>query len=218
VLSHGQFYEPALLDEMLEIGVRIFRISADSIEPAQFRKVRRGGELSKVLDAFAHLRERKGKYPNIRTEVTCTLLVNTVHRQTEFERFWSDKVDTLLLNAEYYNQLKFRNIFHQPKHRANCEIKTYVVPSGHIAPCCAIMVNQHDGDTSWLPHVDTHTLEEAYNELCDLYEDPDSPLSRICRECDWWIMWAPNENDTGSAYYRSVDFTPRTTSSSETAA
>jgi sulfatase maturation enzyme AslB (radical SAM superfamily) len=206
VLSHGQFYDAKLLDEMLAIGVRIFRISADSINAAQFRKVRRGGELSKVVEAFAYLHSRKSEYPDIRTEVTCTLFSNTFARQKEFENFWSDKVDRILFNAEYFDKLKFRNILHQPKRRVNCEIKTYVVPSGHIAPCCAIMVYQHDGATSWLPHVDTHTLEEAYTELCDLYEDPESPLSKICRNCDWWIMWAKNEHDVGSAYCRWVDF------------
>jgi hypothetical protein len=206
VLSHGQFYDDKLLDKMLEIGVEIFRMSADSIDAAQFRKIRRGGELSKIVEACAYLKSKKHLFPDIRVEITCTLFSNTFGRQREFEKFWSDKVDRLLFNAEYYNQLKFRNILHQPRRRVNCEIKTYIVPSGHIAPCCAIMVNQHDGDTSWLPHVETHTLEEAYTELCDLYEDPESPLSKICRNCDWWIMWAQNDRDVGSAYCRWVDF------------
>ena len=206
VLSHGQFYDAELLEEMLKIGVRIFRISADSIDHAQFRKIRRGGELGKVLDACAYLKSRKRDYPTITVEITCTLFSNTFGRQKEFEAFWSDKVDRLLLNAEYYDQLKFRNIMHKPKRRVNCEVKTYVVPSGHVVPCCAMIVKQHDGDTSWLPHIDTHSLKDAYNILCDMYEDPNSPLSKICRKCDWWIMWAQNERDVGSAYYRWVDF------------
>ena len=206
VLSHGQFYDAALLEEMLKIGVRIFRMSADSIDDAQFRKIRRGGELGKVVDACAYLKSRKKNYPGTTVEITCTLFSNTFERQKEFEAFWSDKVDRLLLNAEYYDELKFRNIMHKPKRRVNCEVKTYVVPSGHIVPCCAMIVTQHNGDNSWLPHIDTHSLEEAYTILCDMYEDPNSPLSKICRKCDWWIMWAQNERDVGSAYYRWVDF------------
>ena len=206
VLSHGQFYDAKFLDELLNIGVSIFRMSADAIDDAQFRKIRRGGELSKIVEACAYLKSRKHEFPNMIVEITCTLFSNTFARQKEFETFWSDKVDRLLLNAEYYDELKFRNIMHQPKRRVNCEIKTYVVPSGHIVPCCAMIVNQHDGDTSWLPHIDTHTLEEAYTALSDMYEDPESPLSKICKKCDWWIMWAQNEHDVGSAYYRWVDF------------
>jgi Radical SAM superfamily len=207
VLSHGQFYDAKFLDELLNIGVHVFRMSADSIDPVQFRKIRRGGELSKIVDACAYLQSKKREFPHISVEVTCTLLSNTFGKQKEFETFWSDKVDRLWFNAEYYDKFKYRNILHQPKRRVNCEIKTYVVPSGHIAPCCAIIVNQHAGAKDWLPHIDTHTLEEAYTILSDMYEDPKSPLSEVCRKCEWWIMWAQNERDVGSAYCRWIDFT-----------
>lgn len=206
VLSHGQMFTPQLLDQVLEIGVRTVRMSCDSIDPVQYRKIRRGGELSRILDAASYLQEQKKKYKDLRVEITCTLLSNTFNRQKEFESFWSDKVDRLLFNVEYYDVFKYRRTFHNPAKRHNCEIKTYVVPSGHIAPCCAITVYQHEGDTSWLPHVDTHTLAEAYEQLCDMYEDPQSPLSRLCRKCDWWIMWAPNKQANGSGYFRYVDF------------
>ena len=142
----------------------------------------------------------------MRVEITCTLLSNTFDRQKEFESFWADKVDRLLFNVEYFDVFKYKQIFHNPKKRNNCAIKTYVVPSGHIAPCCAIMVHQHEGDVSWLPHVDTHSLADAYSELCDMYEDPSSPLSALCKKCDWWIMWARNDQDNGSGYCRWVDF------------
>ena len=68
------------------------------------------------------------------------------------------------------------------------------------------MVYQHEGDTSWLPHIETHTLKEAYDQLCDMYDDPQSPLAKLCAQCDWWIMWAKNETGDGTGYYRSVDF------------
>src|SRR5580704_12289020 len=49
VLSHGQSMPPPLLDEMIEIGVREFRFSVDHIEPRAYAKIRRGGDLEKVL-------------------------------------------------------------------------------------------------------------------------------------------------------------------------
>jgi pyruvate-formate lyase-activating enzyme len=209
VLTHGQLLTPERMDRMLEIGVRKVRISADSIYPAQYRKIRRGGELEKILDAFDYLRAKKTDYPGLSLEASCTLLSNTYPLQKEFEAFWRDKVDRLFFNVEYFDQWRFRKTFSQPPRRVNCEIATYVVPSGHIAPCCAVMVHAHDGDTSWLPHVDTHTLKEAYDELCDLYDDPQSPLAKLCADCDWWIMWAQNDNENGTAYCRWVDFTER---------
>jgi hypothetical protein len=165
--------------------------------------------LGKILAACDYLRCQKDRYPDLLVEITCTLLSNTFDQQKEFAAFWSDKVDRVLFNAEYYNTFLFRNILANPKRRVNCEIKTYIVPSGHISPCCAMMVHQHEGDTSWLPHISTHSLQEAYDLLCDMYDDPNSPLGKLCRNCDWWIMWAKSERDVGSAYCRWVDFPQR---------
>jgi hypothetical protein len=58
VLSHGQNMPSGLLDDMLAIGVREFRFSVDHIDPHQYAKIRRGGELSRVLAAIDHLGER----------------------------------------------------------------------------------------------------------------------------------------------------------------
>jgi hypothetical protein len=208
VLTHGQALTEPLMDKILEKGVRRIRISADSIYPEQYRKIRRGGELQKILDAFSYLQKQKGRYPDLILDASCTLLSNTFKLQKEFEEFWKDKVDNLWLNVEYYDIWRYRKTFGRPKRRVNCDIATYVVPSGHIAPCCAVMVHQHEGDTSWLPHVDTHTLQEAYDELCDLYDTPGSPLSNLCTSCDWWIMWSKNEEGDGSSYCRAVNYTP----------
>jgi hypothetical protein len=192
-------------------------MSADAIDPKQYAKIRRGGELSNILDAVSHLNSRRRDYPDLRVEITCTLLANTFNKQAEFEAFWSDKVDRLCFNVEYFG-FQYRQTFHKPAKRANCAIKTYVVPSGHVAPCCAMMVHQHETDTSWLPHIDTHTMAEAYAELCDMYEDPNSPLSKLCKKCDWWIMWAPNERDVGNGYCRWVDFSRSDSSAQERSA
>ena len=46
------------------------------------------------------------------------------------------------------------------------------------------------------------SLQDAYDRLCDMYEDPDSPLAKLCRSCEWWIMWA--HRDSMTPYGRSV--------------
>jgi hypothetical protein len=206
ILTHGQLLTEERIDRILELGVRKVRISADSIYPAQYAKIRRGGTLQKILDAFAYLKTKKALYPDLQLEASCTLLSNTFDLQKEFEDFWKNKVDRLIFNVEYFDIWKYRRTFGQPTRRVDCDIATYVVPSGHIAPCCAVMVYQHEGDTSWLPHIETHTLKEAYDQLCDMYDDPQSPLAKLCAQCDWWIMWAKNETGDGTGYYRSVDF------------
>jgi pyruvate-formate lyase-activating enzyme len=207
VLSHGQLYTPELLEELLRIGIRDFRISCDAIDPVQYAKIRRGGELQNILDAVEYLNGKRGKYPDIKVEINCTLFRKTFPKQAEFEAFWAGKVDAVHFNAEYFDTWHFRNLHHLPTERSNCVIQTYILPSGKIAPCCAVMVHAHDNNVDWLPSVSTHTLEEAYNELCDMYENPESPLAKLCRRCEWWILWAPPKEEA-TPYYRVATLPP----------
>lgn len=196
VLSHGQLFSEPLIDELLDIGVRHFRMSCDAIEPNAYAKIRRGGELQRILDSADYLRKRKADYPDINVEINCTLLSNSFHRQQEFIDFWRGKVDGVNFNAEYFDTFRYRNTHFTPSQRVDCQLQTYVLPSGKIAPCCAVMVYAHDNDVSWLPDIRTHTLQEAYDQLCDMYEDPASELSALCRKCDWWIMWKNQDGIT----------------------
>jgi len=203
ILSHGQLYTPELLNELLEIGVRGFRISCDAIDPVHYARIRRGGEFQKILDAVAHLNSRRTDFPDLIVEINCTLFRKTFSQQAAFEAYWSGKVDAVHFNAEYHDTWHFRNLFSAPEKRSDCTIQTYILPSGKIAPCCAVMVHAHDANVDWLPTVETHTLEEAYNELCDMYDDPQSPLGKLCTSCDWWILWAERIEGV-SPYYRQV--------------
>lgn len=204
VLSHGQRFTPEVLDTLLNIGVRRFRMSCDAIEPKAYAKIRRGGELQRILDAAEFLRNRKPSFPDITVEINCTLLSNTFPRQDEMIEFWRERVDAVNFNAEYFDTFRFRNTFFTPQRRVDCHLQTYVLPSGKITPCCAVMVHAHDHDVSWLPDIRTHSLQEAHDQLCDMYEDPSSELSALCRQCDWWIMWAKKGGMT--PYLRSVRF------------
>jgi Radical SAM superfamily len=210
ILSHGQLYTPDLLDRLLGMGVRGFRMSCDAIDASHYERIRRGGKFENILATIDHLNSRRSIYPNLSIEINCTLFKKTFSQQKLFEEFWSGKVDAINFNAEYYNTWNYRNIMFNPEERVNCRIQTYVLPSGKIAPCCAIMVHAHDNDVDWLPSVETHTLEEAYTELCDMYDDPNSPLGRLCSKCDWWIMWTPHK-DGATPYMRVVHLdTPET--------
>lgn len=208
ILTHGQLFSPELLDQLLLLGVRHFRMSCDAVEPKAYAKIRRGGELQKILDAAAQLRERKSTYPDINVEINCTLLSNSFHKQDEMTEFWRGKVDAVNFNAEYYDIFQFRNTHYLPEERVDCNLQTYVLPSGKIAPCCAVMVYAHDHDVSWLPDIRTHSLQEAHELLSDMYEDPKSELSSLCKKCDWWIMWTSKNGTT--PYLRCVPLDEKT--------
>jgi MoaA/NifB/PqqE/SkfB family radical SAM enzyme len=201
VLTHGQLFTEELIDSVLGAGVRLVRMSVDSTDAAQYRKIRRGGELDRILSACRSFKERKREFPDLRVEINVTLFKNTFVKQDQMIEFWRPLVDQVNFNAEYYNTFRFRNLFFVPTRRVDCNIEMYVMPSGRIAPCCAMAVYQHDHDVSWLPHVDEiSSLEEAQAKLYDLYEDKHGPMSSICAKCDWWILSITGK----SPYIRSV--------------
>jgi MoaA/NifB/PqqE/SkfB family radical SAM enzyme len=208
VLTHGQSLTPALMDAILDVGVRTLRLSVDAIDPHQYAKIRRGGSLDKILAACAYLRDKKETIADLRVDINCLLFKNTKEKQKEIEDFWRGKVDAVYFHAEYYDTFRFRNMFFTPKERVDCKMQLYVLPSGYITPCCAMMVYAHDHDVSWLPHIASDTLEEAQAKLCDLYEDPHSKLGKICANCDWWILWAKDEQGH-TPYLRPVELDPK---------
>lgn len=205
VLSHGQSMPADRLETLLALGVRRFRFSVDHIEPRAYAKIRRGGELDRVLEAIDHLKSRKRDLADIQVEVNCILIGDARARMQDFVDFWSTRVDAVNFHAEYYDTLKFRNVFYVPEKRNDCHIQLYVLPSGYITPCCAMMVRSHDHDTSWLPHIADVSLEQAYQQLCDMYENADSELGKVCAECQWWIMWSEHRDDA-TPYMKCVRF------------
>lgn len=196
ILTHGQAMDNFRIDRLLNIGLRKFRFSCDAIDHKTYSKIRRGGDFQKILVACEYLRNKKIKFPDINVEINATLLSNTFKNKNQFILFWKNKVDGLNFNAEYYDIFKYRNIHYLPKKRVDCNIQTYLLPSGRIAPCCAMIVYSHENDVSWLPHIKDHSLIDAHKILSQMYEDKSSKLGNLCKNCDWWIMWSRENNRT----------------------
>lgn len=192
VITHGQLLVPDFIDRVLETGVREILVSVDSIDPRQYAKIRRGGRLDVVLDACAYLRAEKARYPGLSIGVSAVCLSNAMERK-DVEEFWRTRVDYLQFVSEYHDIFRFRRIFRVPEKRTDCDIKLIPLPSGRIAPCCAVAVYSHDEDISWLPHLAENTPEQAYQKLCDLYEDEASPLAKLCQKCDWWVQFQTDD-------------------------
>src|SRR5438067_1079565 len=91
ILTNGLLLTPALIDEILEIGVRRIHISVDEILPEKYRKIRIGGDLQIILDACAYLRAQKIRYPDLYVGINVTLFKKTFPRQEEFIAFWRGK-------------------------------------------------------------------------------------------------------------------------------
>jgi FkbM family methyltransferase len=203
VLTNGQMLTPEMTDHMLEIGVREIAISVDAIEPGSYRRIRRGGELSTILDVCSYLRSKKSAYPDLIVTIANVLFKRTLMRQEEFERFWTGRVDRVSFQAEYYDTFKFRNILYDPGDRVDCHLRVFLMPNGKMTPCCAISVYQHDRDVEWLPNIRDTTPTAALERFKELYSDRRSALGELCQQCDWWMMFKQGTDGT-SAFSRTA--------------
>jgi hypothetical protein len=193
VLTNGQLLTPTMVDSMLEIGVREISISVDAIDAESYRKIRRGGELNNILAICSYLRAKKSEYPDLIVSIANVLFKNTFRRQEEFIRFWSGKADVIKFQAEYYDTFKFRNTLYDPGERVDCQVRVFLLPTGQMSPCCAITAHQHDRNLDWLPHIRDTSPEEALQHFKKLYADRESPLGKLCQQCDWWILFKRDE-------------------------
>jgi len=204
ILTNGQSLTPELIDELLRIGVRLIRFSVDAYDPDTYRKIRRGGELSKIVDACRYLRTCRKDYQELRVEVNNVLFHKTFPDQERFVAFWTGLVDAVNFNAEYYNTFRFRNTFIDPGDRVDCHLQIYLLPTGQMAPCCAMMVHQHTHNLDWLPHIRETEPAAALDTFQKMYDNPASPLANLCKECDWWILWKKDEAGN-SPYFKTVE-------------
>lgn len=188
-ITHGQLLVPELIDEVLDAGLKRLLISVDSIDADQYAKIRRGGSLDVILNAFSHLRDARRAGRDITFGVSTICFTKQRHSRQEVIEFWRDKIDFLQFVSEYYDVFHLRRLFTMPERRTNCRLELIPLPTGKVAPCCAIAIYAHDHDVSWLPDLAEVSQDEAYHRLCDLYEDPASPLAALCRQCDWWTQF-----------------------------
>ncbi len=211
VITHGQSLTPPFIDQVLETGLKEILLSVDSIDPDQYARIRQGGHLNVLLNACRYLREQKLRGRDITVGVTTICFPRSRHTRAEVEDFWRDRVDYVQFVSEYRDVFRLRRLFWLPEKRTACPVELIPLPSGHVAPCCAVAIYSHDHDVSWLPHLSQVTPEEAHRSLCDMYEDPGSALAALCSNCDWWVQFHVNEQGNTPIFER-VHFEARRSS------
>jgi hypothetical protein len=193
VITHGQLLVPELIDQILAAGVKEILLSVDSIDHEQYARVRRGGRLDVILNACRDLQERKCSGADVTVGVTVICFPASKHSKQDVIAFWRERVDYVQFVSEYFDVFRLRRLFFMPERRTDCGLELIPLPSGRVAPCCAVAIYSHDHDVSWLPHLAETTPGEAYEALCDMYEDPNSKLASLCARCDWWTQFHTDE-------------------------
>jgi hypothetical protein len=206
-ITHGQLLTPAFIDQLIAAGLREILISVDSIDAEQYARIRRGGRLETILDGCSTLRARKQQGADMTVGVCAICLPSSRHTKAEVLDFWRERVDYVQFVSEYYDVFRLRRLFFEPKARTDCAIGLIPLPSGKVAPCCAIAIYSHEHDVSWLPDLRQTTPEDAHKQLCDMYEDPRSKLSALCATCDWWVQFHTDAAGNTPIYER-IAFAP----------
>jgi MoaA/NifB/PqqE/SkfB family radical SAM enzyme len=205
VITHGQLLTPDFIDKLLEAGLKQILVSVDSIDATQYARIRRGGNLMTILDAFAYLRRKRWNGADIKFGVSAICFAKNKHSKQEVIDYWSTKVDFLQFVSEYHDVFHLRRLFFVPERRTDCRLEIVPLPSGRAAPCCAVAVYSHDHDVSWLPDLAEVDVTTAYHQLCDMYEDPTSPLAALCTKCDWWTQFH-TDADGNTPIYQMIRF------------
>ncbi|MHC4519785.1 MAG: radical SAM protein, partial [Planctomycetota bacterium] len=205
VITNGQLLTPEVIDALVAMQMNgTLTISVDTIYEDEYRRIRRGGTLRKIVDALDYLNTKYGSRKPFTTNISSILFDHNFHLQEEYVDFWTGRADRIFFKAEYYDTFKLRNLVaERPRRRNACRLALYLNPSGQIAPCCAIIVHNRQKELDWLPRIQDCTPTQAWHILNELYHDADSPFRQICGKCEWWIMFA--EFGGKCPYGRTVD-------------
>jgi hypothetical protein len=214
VITHGQLLTLAFIDELIAAGLGEILISVESIDPEQYARIRRGGRLETILDSCSTLRARQADGARITVGVSVICLPSNRHSKAQILDFWRERVDYVQFVSEYHDVFRLRRLFFEPETRTNCAIQLIPLPSGRVAPCCAVAIYSHDHDVSWLPNLRDTTPQAAHKQLCDMYEDPDSALSALCAKCDWWVQFHTDAAGNTPIYERIAFNAPAVTETS----
>lgn len=201
VTSNGSFLTKDNIDGMLEAGVRTVVVSTDACSEDIYDKMRhKKSGFETILKAIAYLGDQKKKYKDLIVQSNNILMGQ--HTEYEFVEFWKDKVDIVNVSALMTDAYSYDNIpFSLPKERCECLITPFLLPSGHISPCCTITAASANQEFDWLPNIRNCTTFEAYEKLVGMYYDHKSPLQEHCKKCSSWIRFYPK----GNVFIKSVD-------------
>jgi SAM-dependent methyltransferase len=209
VITNGQLLTPDTIDALVDMQMNgTLTISVDTIYDDEYNRIRRGGTFRKILNALDYINTKYGSNKPFTTRISSILFDHNFDLQEEYIDFWTGRADRIFFKAEYYDTFKLRNLLtERPQRRNACRLALYLNPSGQIAPCCAIIVHNRHKELEWLPRIQDCTPAEAWRVLNELYHDPNSPFRRICRQCEWWLMFA--EVGGERPYGRAVDLARR---------
>ena len=203
ILDVGFNTNAVLLDEnyaesLLSSGLTRIQFSLDAYSPETYANVRRGGNYEKVIKHILSFMEKKNK-KGVKGIVTAVSFVRMSINESEwnaFSRFWSDKVDYILLReylspygADSANFQDKKKLFAEKKHvaeqfKCNKPWQRLIVRSdGTVLPCCTFQAVHLPMGNVFSQSIGEIWHSKKMKYLRNIHRDGKYYKNKICFEC-----------------------------------
>jgi radical SAM protein with 4Fe4S-binding SPASM domain len=212
LVTNGTLLTDTLAGQLLDMGLDFISFSLDTVRPAEYALIRRGGDFDQVMAnvlGFLESRERGGHH----TEVQVSATRSAANRESieEFTGFWRGKADRVRIYYEHSadghpGSLDCPEVpADMPRRACRKPFRDLVVYwSGEVCAC------NHD----WyrrppLGDLTAHSIAEvwhgpAYAELRRQHLEPERLFDPTCRHCDHWKMYYLPQQMVGELYTRTT--------------
>ena len=197
-----------LSSSMIDLGLDFISISIDSINPVNYESIRRGSNLSKIVNAVETLinerEKRLSTKPVLQVSAVDTGMTDDVKK--EFVDFWWNKVDRVRIYPEHTKQGKFGALSldgvdqseRLPCHKPFTEMVVYW--DGRAAACNHDW-NRHEGlgDISREGLHGTWT-SQPYERFRAEHLENRFKENNVCRDCDHWRQYYNQDGLIGELF------------------
>ncbi len=203
VLDVGFNTNATLLDErcaeaLLSSGLTRIQFSVDAHNPETYARVRKGGDYTTVLNNIQQfLRKKKdGGIKGLMTAVSFLRMSVNEHEWSEFVRFWSDKVDYILLReylspygADSPNFEEKKKLFAGKKHIAEqfkCNKpwqRLIIRTDGTVLPCCTFHAVRLPMGNVFRQGISEIWTSDKMRNLRNMHRSGEYYKNKTCLEC-----------------------------------
>lgn len=196
--TNGNLLTRESTDRLLGAGLTAIYFSIDAFDPETYKRVRPGGDLSRVMDNIDYFLEQK-TMRGLDLPVTRVSFVETrwnTHELKSFIEYWEDKVD-FVVSQNFVSPFVGMANYHETEKRFRIPDRTYACP-----PICPYpfqrMLIRNNGDVtfccSWysygtvLGNIYSNSVEaiwmgEAMQALRERVNGPRERWPEICKKC-----------------------------------
>jgi len=208
LVSNGMLMSARLAQELLDLGLDFVSFSLDTVRPAEYARIRRGGNFARVMaNVEGFIRRRNAGGYATEVQVSATRTAANAGSIEEFVAHWRGRVERVRIYYEHSadghpGSLDCpevpKDMPRQPCHKPFCDLVAYW--DGRVAAC------NHDWQREpALGDLNRQSVAgvwhgAAYEALRQEHLAPERLRDATCRHCDHWKMYYLERPFIGELY------------------